>query len=75
MYSVVTTNDEQPEGWCEVICVIPELKVKKSFAGGKFTDKPAVGNFDHQFENRFDYLVSNSFICCFLGLTFYTRMH
>ena len=49
--SAVSPSDEKPEGWCEVVCVLPELKVKKKFSGGKLVDRPESGKFNCKFES------------------------
>jgi len=48
----VTHEDEKTEGWCEIICVIPELKTNKRLSGGKFVDKPTGGKLNCKFSER-----------------------
>ncbi|XP_067942386.1 uncharacterized protein [Watersipora subatra] len=48
----VSPNDETPEGWCEVTCVFPDLKVSTKFIGGKLVKRPEAGVFDCKFSQR-----------------------
>ena len=49
---LVSHEDEKTEGWCEIICVIPELKTNKRLSGGKFVDKPTGGKLNCKFTDR-----------------------
>ena len=50
----VSPTDDKPEGWCEVICVLPGLKVKREFSmtKKKFIKLPVSKNYKCKFSAR-----------------------